>query len=369
MNRGIQFAEVGHSVTALCHSGLSSDDLHTQVLAQLGRLLPSDAVWWAAADPATLLFTSAYRVGLPADSASYFIDNELLTDDVNKWTALARDRAGVRSLAQATAGRYEESARYRDIFAPLGLGDELRAVLRVQGETWGLLCLHQAAGRSYTALEATWLRRLAPHLAAGMRLAVLNENAADIGNAAAAPGIVMLSADGSIVSASRRGHEWLEELTTGPSGAASVPIAVQAVAARLRSIDTNDEVQPRLRLRTRAGRWAVLHASWIPVSGDPVIAVIIEAAAPTEVAPVVMLAYGLTPQERKITGLVSRGLSTAEIADEVCISTDTVQDHLKSVFAKTGTGSRAELVATLMRQQYLPRARAGGRVGPTGFFA
>ena len=129
---------------------------------------------------------------MPADSASYFIDNEFLTDDVNRWTALARDRVGVRSLARATEGRFEESARYRDIFAPLGLGDELRAVLRIQGETWGLLCLHQAAGRSYTAQEANWLRRLARHLAAGMRLAVLHESADDVHNAAA-PGIVMLS--------------------------------------------------------------------------------------------------------------------------------------------------------------------------------
>ena len=179
----------------------------------------------------------------------------------------------------------------------------------------------------------------------------------------------MLSADGSIVSATSRGQEWLDELTTGSSGTDSVPIAVQAVAAQLRSIDADGEVQPRLRLRTRAGRWVVLHASWIAVSGDPVIAVIIEAAAPTEVAPVIMLAYGLTAQERKITGLISRGLSTAEVADEIYISTDTVQDHLKSVFAKTGTGSRAELVATLMRQQYLPRAKAGGRVDPSGFFS
>jgi DNA-binding CsgD family transcriptional regulator len=97
--------------------------------------------------------------------------------------------------------------------------------------------------------------------------------------------------------------------------------------------------------------------------------VIIEEAAPTEVAPVIMLAYGFTPQERKITGLISRGLSTSEVADELSITADTVQDHLKSVFSKTGTGSRGELVATLMRQQYLPRVKAGARVGPTGFFA
>lgn len=355
------------SILKLSQSGLSAEDLRSEVVTHLRRVVPVDAVWWATADPATLLFTSAYRVGLPADSAPYFVDNEFLTDDVNKWTTLARDRAGVRSLGQATAGRFEQSTRYRDFFAPLGLGDELRAVLRIQGSTWGLLCLHQAAGHSYTAEQAMWLRRLAPHLAAGMRLAVLRESAEDAGDAAG-PGIVMLSPDGSIVSVSSRGEAWLDELSEARSGAGSIPIAVRAVAAQLRSMERGDDAAPRLRVRTRAGRWAVIHASWMTVAGEPLIAVIIEAAAPTEVAPVIMLAYGLTNQERIITGLISRGLSTAEIADEMKITVDTVQDHLKAVFAKTGSGSRAELVATLMRQQYLPRAKAGDRAGPSGFF-
>jgi hypothetical protein len=48
---------------------------------------------------------------------------------------------------------------------------------------------------------------------------------------------------------------------------------------------------------------------------------------------------------------------------------DTVQDHLKSVFNKTGVGSRTELVATILRQHYLPRAKAGHPVGVNGFFA
>ena len=273
----------------------------------------------------------------------------------------------MRSLARATAGRLRDSPRYRDIFAPLGLGDEMRAVLRIQGQTWGLLCLHRAAGSEYSADQAAWLRGIAPDLATGMRLGVLHE-AADAGGESE-PGIVMLGPDGSVVNASRRGAEWLDELATGQSDVGAVPVAVQAVAGRLRSLGAAGQAPPRLRLRTPAGRWAVIHGSWIDGPGEAVIAVIIEEAAPTEVAPVMMLAYGFTPRERTITGLISRGLSTAEVADELSIAPDTVQDHLKSVFAKTGTGSRAELVATLMRQQYLPRVKTGARVGPTGFFS
>jgi len=367
VDRRSDFEAVSRAIVRLCHSSLPADELRSEVLQHLERLVPADAVWWAAVDPATLLFTSAYRVGLPADSAPYFIDNEFLTDDVNKWTTLARDRVGVRSLGNATAERFAESARYRDVFQPLGLGDELRAVLRIQGTTWGLLCLHRAAGHAYTAVEATWLRRLAPHLATGMRLAVLLESVDDA-DSSADTGIVMLANDGSLVGASSRGEAWLDELSDSPNGDGAIPIEVRAIAARLRSMEGHAGPEPRVRVRTKAGRWAVIHAASMNGPGDAAIAVIIEPAAPTEVAPVIMLAYGLTSQERTITGLISRGLSTTEVADELRISANTVQDHLKSIFGKTGTGSRAELLATLMRQQYLPRAIAGDRVGPTGFF-
>ena len=67
----------------------------------------------------------------------------------------------------------------------------------------------------------------------------------------------------------------------------------------------------------------------------------------------IMAAYGLTEQELVVTGLVCQGLSTGQIAARL-VSGYTVQDHLKSVFDKTGVRSRRELVATILRQHYLP---------------
>jgi DNA-binding CsgD family transcriptional regulator len=81
-----------------------------------------------------------------------------------------------------------------------------------------------------------------------------------------------------------------------------------------------------------------------------------------------MLAYGLTNQEQTLTRLVCRGLSTREIADRLHITTNTVQDHLKSIFDKVGVRSRRELVTTILQEQYLPRAITAQPLGPSGSF-
>ena len=85
------------------------------------------------------------------------------------------------------------------------------------------------------------------------------------------------------------------------------------------------------------------------------MAVLVEAARAAELAPLVAESYGLTARERAITELVARGLSTKEIADRLFLATYTVQDHLKSIFDKSNTRSRGELVARLFFGQDGPR--------------
>ncbi len=50
-------------------------------------------------------------------------------------------------------------------------------------------------------------------------------------------------------------------------------------------------------------------------------------------------------------------MSTAQIAERLCISSHTVQEHLKHVFAKTGVNSRRDLVGTVFFTHYEPRVR------------
>jgi DNA-binding CsgD family transcriptional regulator len=348
-----------------CRRGLEPVALRAAVLPRLRRVVPVDALWWALVDPATLLFTQAYREGIPADTGPYFIENEFLDHDVNKWTDLARDAGGVRTLLEATDGEPSRSARYQDIFGPLGLEDELRVVLRARGATWGFMCLHRERGASFSRDEVAFAQRIAPHLAEGLRLSLLAQSL-EVGEVAHSPGLILLAADGSVTGMNAAAEQWLDELEV--HGADGFPIEVHTVAGRLRAIDASPGV-PRLRVRTRAGRWAILQASWMPNDNRDTIAVIIQEATLEQAAPVVMRAYGLTDQERTVSGLVFRGLSTRAISEHLHITQHTVQDHLKSIFEKTGVRSRRELVATVLRQRYLPRAHAGDAPTASGYFA
>jgi len=107
-----------------------------------------------------------------------------------------------------------------------------------------------------------------------------------------------------------------------------------------------------------------------PVVDDGVerLSLVIEPVAPYELAEVIAGAYGLTPREREVVRRVVAGGSNPEVAEALCISVTTVQDHLKKVFAKLGVASRHELTARLFFDQYLPRQVSRVPVGGDGWY-
>jgi DNA-binding CsgD family transcriptional regulator len=57
----------------------------------------------------------------------------------------------------------------------------------------------------------------------------------------------------------------------------------------------------------------------------------------------------LTPSERRVAGLAADGLSTPEIAQQLFVTVNTVESHLRHVYAKLGVHSRDELPGALGR--------------------
>ena len=152
-------------------------------------------------------------------------------------------------------------------------------------------------------------------------------------------------------------ERWLAELPDGDWDAGRLPSAVLSVAARaMRCAGQPGEIS-LARVLSRGGRWVVLHGAPLMSEGERRVAVIVEPAHPARIYPLLMAAYGLTERERDVTRLILQGGSTAQIAHELVVSTHTVQQHLKSIFDKTGVRSRRDLVGKVFFAHYEPRFR------------
>jgi DNA-binding CsgD family transcriptional regulator len=326
----------------------------------LGRLVPFDGVSVLTMDPATRLATSAFvQNGLRGAAAARIAEIEYYESDVNTFAALARSGRVAAGLSETTGGDLDRSLRHRELRAPSGFGDELRAVLVSDGATWGGLTLGRAYDRDpFGRAEVALVASLSGYLAEGLRRAMLlSAPPAERDDEGRSPGLALLAADNSISLADTLAEAWLGELgTTGPD--TPVPPVVTAVASRARGIADGREPSgalARARVRMPSGIWLTVRGSVLGNEDDLRTAVTLEPAGPYELAPLIADAYELTGRQRAVTQLVALGLATDAIADHLHVSPWTVQDHLKSIFEKVGVSSRGELIARIFFEHHAPR--------------
>jgi hypothetical protein len=213
MNTSSSAERIRQEIIRLCHAGLDSRTFRVECVKRLQKSIPVDASFFATADPATLLFTSAVQDDVLTQATSQFLENELLKDDAVKFAQLARGRSPVDSLGAATRGELALSPRYQEILAPMDLGDELRAALVVGSKCWGFMCLHrERSSPNFTPAEAAFLAKLAPHLAEGLRTALLIGDAQATPLQPEGPGLVLLADDLSLVATTPAAEGWLAEV-------------------------------------------------------------------------------------------------------------------------------------------------------------
>jgi DNA-binding CsgD family transcriptional regulator len=356
-------------IVSLCHSGLDAETLFSETMRRVARLVPYDRICWHTVDPATLLFTSATQKNLGEEPRLPEYEYEI--PDINKWADLAGRPWPVGVLSQATRGHPEQSPRFRDLLAPRGVADELRASLVSDRRCWGFVGLYRDRGRTdFTEDDAGFVAEIDEHIGAGVRRALLLDAVAAAGPVGDIPGVVIIDSAGQ-VSAMNAAAEELIALLPGDRVqlAQPVPHSVLAVAAQARrSAAGIDRASARCRVRAVTGQWLILHGTRLGNVPGASTAVLIEPARPAELADLIVLAYGFTPREREVTRLVILGRSTTEIAQALHLSPYTVQDYLKAIFDKVGVRSRRELTGTVFRDHYWHRVHEGDRVGAEGFF-
>jgi DNA-binding NarL/FixJ family response regulator len=68
----------------------------------------------------------------------------------------------------------------------------------------------------------------------------------------------------------------------------------------------------------------------------------------------------LTEQERAVLALLIMGQRNTRIADELCISIRTVENHLYHIFHKLGVSSRAEAAIHVLRNGLFSNSEMSG---------
>jgi DNA-binding CsgD family transcriptional regulator len=322
---------------------------------ELLRQVPADVWCGVMLDPSTLLDTGGlHEHGFPAALMPRLFEIEHGAQEGTEHLRALAARPGTTSLLSRSAGgAHTESAYFRDILTPAGLTDELRVVLKAGGRTWGLFALCRGPGSPpFTDRDLRRAAALSGPAATGLRRALLLSGV-DGAEAPGAPGLVVTDHDGRVSSVSATAAYWLGQLAEDHrDGQKAGAYALTAILRQAEHAPAGTTVSARVR--SRSGRWVTLSAWRQGPPGQELTYAALTPSQPSELAALVLDAYGLTQRERDVTQQVLLGRSGSEIAAALHITAYTVQDHLRRVFDKIGVRSRRELTGTLFLRHYLP---------------
>jgi DNA-binding CsgD family transcriptional regulator len=213
-------------------------------------------------------------------------------------------------------------------------------VFRVDGVCWGAAGFVRS-GPDFTDRDLEFLTLAAPGLAAATRSASVHapavSRACDQG-----PAVVVTDAAGDPVALTAAAHGWKDRFDEVAPGRLALVLRAATFGARSSSAGIF-----KARIRDAEGGWVLVRATALIGAGEPQTVVTVEPAGDGELTGLLLAAYAVTARERDVCADVLAGYATSEIADRRGITVNTVQDHLKSVYAKAGVRSRAELAARL----------------------
>jgi DNA-binding NarL/FixJ family response regulator len=159
------------------------------------------------------------------------------------------------------------------------------------------------------------------------------------------PGVIVLDRALTPVSSTAAARAWIDSFPGAQMLAAlgMLPSVIYPAAATARTKPSGSGAHAIVQAVDR--RWVRIEAAVLEGHDDGQIAVTLRAATATETFKLLCRAYALSQRERQVVAALVAGLDTRAITQRLFISRYTVQDHLKSVFTKTGVRSRRELLA------------------------
>jgi len=340
-------------ILQLCEGDADARTLRLEALAVLRRVIGFDAYVWLVTDPETSV-GSAPLADVPClPELPRLIRLKYLTT-VNRWTSMITP---VASLHQATGGDLARSLMWRDLLCRYQVGDIATSVYRDRFGCWAFLDLWRMQEDSpFATAELEFLHGIAGPLTAALRhsqAAAFAVAPTDV-QPSIGPVVLLLSPALEVRAQTPQTQRYLR-LLVPPDTAAQAPVPAGAynvgaqLLARQAGVDGNP---PVARVHLGSGHWLTLRADRLD-SAQPVperdIAVSIETTPSGGRLSLFTRACGLSSRESELLGHVAAGAATRDIAQLMFVSEHTVQDHLKSIFAKTDTRTRRALLARVLR--------------------
>lgn len=344
-------------IEAICAAPLDARNLRRQVLAVLREVIDFDAYVWLLTDPVTAV-GAAPLAEVPCISELPALIKAKYATAVNRWTILQQQASPARLLSDVTDGEEGRSRPWRDVLSRYGIGDVASAVFADQFGCWGFLDLWRAAMRGpYAAADAEFIASVAAPLSTALRrcqartfVEPATPHRHDTG-----PVVLMLDDNLRIASRTAASQAWLDVLLPPEPDERAIPASVYNVAAQLLATEQGIDAHPAsTRTHLADGFWLTLRAARLsadepspgaPASSASTVVVAIEEAAAAERLELFGRAFGLSAREYQLLGLLATGSDTRALAHQMALSEHTIQDHLKSIFAKTTARDRVTLLS------------------------
>jgi DNA-binding CsgD family transcriptional regulator len=326
-------------IERICHDGGDPTSLRVRLIDELRRAVGFDAYAFVLTDPETSV-GSAPLADVPCVAELPRLIRLKYLTAVNRWTTL--DRIGL--LRQATGGQLERSLLWRELLCRYDVGDVASVVFQDRYGCWGFLDLWRlGADAAFTPAQARMLAAICGPVTTALRRAQAGTFTAPAPPAVrVGPVVLLLSAELEVVGQTPSTRDYLRVLV--PTAGEPIPAAAYNVGAQMLASQAGvDANAASARVHLAQGRWLTLRAA--PIGADATIAVSIEDSPPGDRLAMFGRAYGLSERERALLDHLAAGRDTREVARLMHLSEHTVQDHLKSVFGKTGTRSRAGLIS------------------------
>jgi DNA-binding CsgD family transcriptional regulator len=344
----VAYARERERVLRLCDAAGDARTLRLELLDAIRRVVGFDAYAWLVTDPETSVGCAPLADVPCLPQLPQLIRLKYLTT-VNRWTTLS---GNVGLLAEATGGDLSRSPLWRDLLRHYAVSDIASSVYRDRFGCWGFLDLWRAgpAGR-FGAAEASFLDAIAGPVTAALRRSLAGTFMCGDRPGPVPPGpvVLLLSRDLEVRAQTPETQRYLRLLVPPAPDQPPVPAGAYNVAAQLLATEAGvDQNPPSARVHLSHGRWLTLRAGRIGSTGAPEdrdIAVSIEETSPPERLALFARAFGLSEREAEVVRQLAAGGDTRELARQMFVSEHTVQDYLKSIFAKTSVRSRRALLS------------------------